>query len=71
VHAVTLHQNLHQFQAGENTRNAASGKAFCRTGAQNDPLEGGKIPYSSNLAPHHFNTVDDLWNCPPPLIFTN
>ena len=28
VHAVTLRQNLHQFQAGENARNAASEKTF-------------------------------------------
>jgi hypothetical protein len=40
---VTLRQNLHQFQAEENARNAASDKAFSRTGPQNDPLEGGKI----------------------------
>jgi hypothetical protein len=44
VHAVTLRQNLHQFQAEENTRNASSDKAFSRTGPQNDPLEGVKIP---------------------------
>ena len=40
---MTLHQNLRQFLAEENTRNAVSGKAFSRTGPQNDPLEGGKI----------------------------
>jgi hypothetical protein len=28
MHAVTLFQNLYQFQAGENARNAASGKAI-------------------------------------------
>jgi hypothetical protein len=42
---VTLRQNLHQFQAEENARNAASDKAFSRTGPQNDPLEGGKIQF--------------------------
>jgi hypothetical protein len=41
--AVTLRQNLHQFQAGENTRNAASDKTFSRTGPENDPVECGKI----------------------------
>jgi hypothetical protein len=45
VHAVTLRQNLHQFQAEENTRNAASDKVFRRSEAQNDPLEGGKIRF--------------------------
>jgi len=28
MHAVTLLQNLYQFQAGENARDAASGKAI-------------------------------------------
>jgi hypothetical protein len=28
MHAVTLRQNLYQFQAGENARNVASGKAI-------------------------------------------
>ena len=50
MHAVTLRQNLHQFQAGENTRNPASDKAFSRIGPRNDPLEGGKNPKSS-MAP--------------------
>ena len=45
MHAVTLRQNLHQFQAEENARNAASDKAFSRTGPQNDPREGGKIQF--------------------------
>ncbi len=40
---MTLRQNLHQFQAGENTRNPSSDKVFSRIGPQNDPLEGGKI----------------------------
>jgi hypothetical protein len=43
VHAETLHQNLHQFQAKENARNAAIDKAFSRIESQNDPLEAGKI----------------------------
>jgi hypothetical protein len=43
VHAETLHQNLHQFQAEENAMNAAIDKAFSRIESQNDPLEAGKI----------------------------
>jgi hypothetical protein len=43
VHAETLRQNLHQFQAVENAMNAAIDKALSGTGLQNDPLEAGKI----------------------------
>jgi len=46
VHAETLHQNLHRFQAEENAMNAAIDMAFSRTGSQNDPLEAGKIRFT-------------------------
>jgi len=45
LHAATLRQNRHQFQAGENAWNAASDKAFSRIGPQNDPLKGAKTHY--------------------------
>jgi len=45
MHAVTLLQNLYQFQAGENARNVASGKAIMQdrttegpTRIREDPL---------------------------------
>lgn len=49
-----LRQTLHQFQAGENARNAASDKAFSRIGPQNDPLEGGKIPKMNTVEKDFF-----------------
>jgi len=44
VHAVTLCQNLHQFQAGGEHQEPRSDQVFSRIGPRNDPLEGGKTP---------------------------
>ena len=59
MHAVTVRQNLHQLQAGENLRNAAADKVFSRIGPQNDPLEGGKILLSTGamIRVHTSSTV--------------
>jgi hypothetical protein len=60
VHAETLHQNLYQFQAGENARNAAIDKAFSRTGPQNDPFKGVKIHQTDHMDPTNQTDLDPI-----------
>lgn len=55
MHAVTLCQNLHQFQVVDHARNMASAKAFSRTGSPNDQLKGEKI--------HFYNSSVAIYRC--------